>query len=67
MAGPRSRWPVWLTGAGRRFREDAITLLDADIDGLDGHIAPGTVREVLPKLAEIRSVLDTSRSDQQAM
>ncbi|MEL6643829.1 MAG: MarR family transcriptional regulator [Pseudomonadota bacterium] len=52
---------VWITGAGWRFRDDAIAGLVPDVERLAGKIAAGDLAAMLPKLAEIRAVLDADR------
>lgn len=52
---------VFLTEAGRAFRDAAIALLDPDIEWLSEAIATDSVMEVVPRLAEIRALLDARR------
>ncbi|MDG4647315.1 MarR family transcriptional regulator [Roseibacterium sp. SDUM158017] len=52
---------VWITEAGRAFREDAIAALLPDIEALLGRIDGTVLAELLPRLEEVRRVLDDSR------
>lgn len=52
---------VWITGAGRAFREEAIAGLGPDIARLSARIAPETVAALVEPLAEIRRLLDEDR------
>jgi DNA-binding MarR family transcriptional regulator len=52
---------VWLTEAGRRFREEAIGALTPDIEVLLDRIDGAVVTELLPRLEELRQVLDANR------
>lgn len=54
---------VWITEAGRRFREEAIDLLIPDIESLARSIPAETVRALLPGLRHIRGVLDAARAE----
>ena len=55
---------VWLTQAGRAFREDAIAGMGPDMADLATHFSPDYVGEIVPKLSEIRKFLDARRDDQ---
>lgn len=52
---------VWLTEAGRTFRDDAIGLLADDIAGLAAEYETDRVAAVTPTLAEVRKLLDERR------
>lgn len=52
---------VWLTEAGRCFREDAIRSIDPDIDALRKAIPPEKIEALLPVLVEVRSFMDAYR------
>ena len=54
---------VWLTQAGRAFREDTIAGMGPDMVDLAAHFSPEYVGEVVPKLSEIRKFLDARRDD----
>ncbi|MDA4848026.1 MarR family winged helix-turn-helix transcriptional regulator [Hoeflea poritis] len=54
---------VWLTQAGRTFREDAIAGMGPDMVDLATQFSPEYVGEVVPKLSEIRKFLDARRDD----
>ena len=53
---------VWLTGAGREFREDLITRLAKENAGLVAGFNPDKLRTILPILAELRAYLDHHRN-----
>lgn len=52
---------VWLTPAGRAFREAAIAALAPDVARLAGRLPTGRVASLLPGLMELRRVLDADR------
>lgn len=52
---------VWLTDAGRTFREAAIVSLDPDIDALRADIPEDSIAELLPVLAKVRAIMDAYR------
>ncbi|MCR8828012.1 MarR family winged helix-turn-helix transcriptional regulator [Pseudosulfitobacter koreensis] len=52
---------VYLTDAGRTFRETAIDSLAPDMAAMADHLNLGDIEAMLPKLAEIRSYLDRAR------
>ncbi|MEL6316640.1 MAG: MarR family transcriptional regulator [Pseudomonadota bacterium] len=52
---------VWLTQAGRAFRERAIQSLAPDVAELARRISADDVAEMTPRLARIRAVLDAAR------
>jgi DNA-binding MarR family transcriptional regulator len=53
---------VWLTEAGRQFREDAIASLAPDVARLGTRIDRGRLAALLPALEALRRVLDEDRS-----
>ncbi|MEM7213360.1 MAG: MarR family transcriptional regulator, partial [Pseudomonadota bacterium] len=52
---------VWLTEAGRTFRDEAIGALVPDILALSDQIDLKALAELTPRLTEIRKVLDENR------
>ncbi|MEM0937329.1 MAG: MarR family transcriptional regulator [Pseudomonadota bacterium] len=52
---------VWLTDRGRAFREDAIAALGPDIAALARQYPVEHVGDILPRLAELRRVMDAMR------
>ncbi len=52
---------VWLTEAGRRFRDEAIAGLAPDVARLSMRLDPERVAALVGPLAEIRRVLDEDR------
>lgn len=52
---------VWLTQEGRGFREHAIASLAPELEVLAARVDPGLVTTMLPRLEELRRVLDASR------
>ena len=54
---------VWITKAGRRFREEAIGLLVPDMADLARSIPAERIGSLLPGLRDIREVLDAARTE----
>jgi DNA-binding MarR family transcriptional regulator len=54
---------VWLTEAGRQFRETAIRSIDPDMSAIKSAIPEEKIAEILPLLAEIRSFMDAYRDE----
>ena len=52
---------VWLTEAGRDFRNEAIAALGPDMAQFAERYPPEFIEDVTPKLAEIRKFLDAAR------
>ncbi len=52
---------VWLTPAGRAFRDQAIAGLGPDLAIFEGAVKSGQIAEVLPLLAEVRQIMDRAR------
>jgi len=54
---------VWITDAGRSFREEAIASLAPDLKALAEAIPVSTIQRLLPDLAIIRTHLDAARNE----
>jgi len=54
---------VWITDAGRAFRDQSIALLAPDLAGLAAQLPANRLAPVLPVLADLRAVLDALRDD----
>jgi DNA-binding MarR family transcriptional regulator len=52
---------VWLTQAGRAFRDDAIADMAPEMAVLAESFPPEFIEQIVPKLAEIRVFLDAHR------
>lgn len=52
---------VWITGAGRRFRDDAIAALAPDFAALAARFPAGRLAAALPALAALRRELEAAR------
>lgn len=52
---------VWLTPAGREFRDAAIGLLAPDIADLAERFPLADIADIIPRLAELREYLDAMR------
>jgi DNA-binding MarR family transcriptional regulator len=52
---------VWLTDAGRAFRDNAIGDLAPDLRRIASDL-PGLAEDLLPRLAELRSYMDRARA-----
>lgn len=52
---------VWITPEGRSFRDAAIASLAPDLEVLAARVDPALVTEMLPRIEELRRVLDASR------
>ena len=52
---------VWLTPAGRSFRDEAIGLLAGDVAAMASRIDVEAVRRATPALTAVREVLDAAR------
>lgn len=52
---------VEITDAGRRAREDALVQLMGEVAKLEGKVDWAAMEEILPKLQELRKILDTER------
>ncbi len=54
---------VWLTPAGRQFRDEAIVEMAPLIGALKERFSPDRVAGMLPELSEFRAVLDQLRNE----
>ncbi|HMO08143.1 MAG TPA: MarR family transcriptional regulator [Paracoccaceae bacterium] len=54
---------VWITDAGRAFREEAIAALSPDLAALTARFPSDRVAAVLPVMAELRAVMDAMRDE----
>jgi len=54
---------VWLTPAGRRFRDDALTKMEPLLEALKKEFRAKRVAEMLPDLGEFRAVIDRLRDE----
>ena len=52
---------IWITDAGRGFREDAIAAMAPDMGALAQHMDRETAQDLVAKLADLRIYLDESR------
>ncbi len=52
---------VWITEAGRNFRDTAIAAVGPDLARVSDAIAPDRIAGALPLLEELRRFLDTDR------
>lgn len=52
---------VWLTDAGRAFRDSAIASLAPDVDDISDALEPQELVEVIEKLTRLRKRLDAAR------
>ncbi len=52
---------VWLTQKGKEFREQSIAMLRESTKPMQDRIPIAEIRELLPKLAQVRMVLDQMR------
>lgn len=53
---------VWLTEEGRNFRDGAVTVLSADLERLAKKIDADQIAGLIPRLADIRRILDKDRN-----
>lgn len=54
---------VWLTAAGKRFREQAIAALEPDLAVLAKQIKKTEIGQIAERLSEIRKILDAYRDE----
>ncbi len=52
---------VWLTEAGRDFRNDAIAGMAPDLAGFAEEFPPDRIEDLVPRLVAIRAFLDAAR------
>lgn len=53
---------VWITDAGRAFREQAVASLAPDVERLASVIPRDDMADLLPRLEKLRTVLDALRN-----
>lgn len=53
---------VWLTDAGRTFRQTAISSIAPDLDALSATIPADTISKMLPLLEQVREFMDSARN-----
>lgn len=54
---------VWLTPAGRQFRDDALMKMAPLFGALNGQFSSKRVGKMLPELSEFRAVIDRLRNE----
>ncbi len=54
---------VWLTPAGRRFRDDALAKMAPLFEALSGRFSPDRAEAMLPELSAFRAVIDRLRDE----
>lgn len=54
---------VWITPAGRKFRDDAIAGMAPDMARMAAEFPPERLADIVPRLAEIRRFLDADREE----
>lgn len=54
---------VWLTQAGREFRDGAIVSMAPEMATLAQHYPPEFIEAIIPKLEEIRKYMDAQRDE----
>jgi len=52
---------VWITAAGRRFRNSSIAALAPELDDLAQEFAADRVAKILPELEALRKIMDRRR------
>jgi len=57
---------VWLTAAGRSFRDETIISLAPDVEWFTSAIPPDRVAEMVSHLAEVRKLLDDNRPENES-
>ncbi len=53
---------VWITPAGRKFRNAAIATVTPDLDDLAGEFDEDRVAKILPELEALRKIMDRRRN-----
>ena len=53
---------VWITDAGRTFREQAIASLGPELTALAGRLDMAAIRSLVPLMIELRKVMDEARN-----
>jgi len=61
--GDKRSKQVWLTPAGKQFRDDALTRIAPLFGALNERFSSKRVAAMLPELAEFRAVLDQFRDE----
>ena len=56
---------VWISPSGREFRDQAIASLEPDFETLAEKFSIEKVRKILPRISELRAVLDVQREQSQ--
>lgn len=54
---------VWITPAGRKFRDDAIAGMAPEMARMAAEFPPERVADMVPRLAEIRRFMDADREN----
>lgn len=54
---------VWLTESGRDFRNNAIAGMGPDLAGLAEKCPPERIGDLVPRLTEIRQIMDAARDE----
>lgn len=52
---------VWLTPAGRAFRNEAIAAISAEFAPIEAQFSKAQVDQILPGLTQLRKILDAAR------
>ncbi|KIC08992.1 hypothetical protein RA19_16975 [Leisingera sp. ANG-M1] len=53
---------IWITGQGRKLREDTVAALAPALQELAGRTGPGTFHALLPSLRSLRAEMDAMRN-----
>lgn len=53
---------VWITPAGRAFRDDSIAMMAPEMQGLAEAFGPERVAKIVPELEALRKIMDAQRS-----
>jgi len=54
---------VWLTDAGRQFRDDAISAMAPVVDAIAARFPPDEAEALLPRLTAFREIIDRLRDE----
>ncbi|MEM7598893.1 MAG: MarR family transcriptional regulator [Pseudomonadota bacterium] len=52
---------VWITQAGRQFRDEAIATIVAEFAPVEAALSPDRIERMLPDLIALRKILDAAR------
>ena len=52
---------AWITKAGKQFRDEAVAALDPDMSVFANQFSKENVADLIPRLAEIRAMMDAYR------